>query len=137
MWGIRILALRGASTFAFTSSQASSSRLAPPRMRSFGSTTVLGATQYLLRYDYIQDVLEKRIPHREGHLDLAKQMIAEGTCLSGGPTGERNMEAPTGALLIFTDYDAAKIFVDKDPYVQNGIVTSHSIEEWNVVVQKE
>ena len=135
MWGLRVLALQSTSAFAFLSPHGS--RLATSQVRSFGTTTALGATQYLLRYDYIPDVLEKRGPYREGHLDLAKKMIAEGTCLSGGPTGEKGMEVPSGALFIFTDFDAAKLFVDEDPYTQNGIVTGHSIEEWNVVVQKE
>ena len=106
-------------------------------VRHFTSTTALQETQYLLRYDYIPDVLEKRGPYREGHLGAAKDLIAEGKCLSGGPTGDVGMEVPTGALFIFTDEASAKLFVEKDPYVSAGIVTSHSIEEWNVVVQKE
>jgi uncharacterized protein YciI len=92
---------------------------------------------YLLKYDYIPDVLEKRGPYREGHLGLAKDLIAQGKCLSGGPTGVPGEEVPTGALFVFTDLAAAQQFVEQDPYVSNGIVTGHSIEEWNVVVQKE
>ena len=134
MWGLGLAAAHSVSAFAFLARQGVG-RTMP--LRSFGSTTALGATQYLLRYDYIPDVLEKRGPYREGHLGLAKQLIEEGTCLSGGPTGQPGMEVPTGALFIFTDLDAAKLFVKEDPYVSNGIVTGHSIEEWNVVVQKE
>ena len=110
---------------------------APSSKVCYSTSTRLSATQYLLKYDYIPDVLEKRGPYREGHLGLAKQLIAEGTCLSGGPTGEVGMSIPKGALFIFTSADAAKLFVEQDPYVSAGIVTSHSIEEWNVVVQKE
>ncbi len=47
------------------------------------------------------------------------------------------MEVPTGALFVFTDLASAELYVQEDPYVKGGIVTSHSIEEWNVVVQKE
>lgn len=104
---------------------------------AYSTTTALSATKFLLRYDYIPDVLEKRGPFREEHLGLAKQMIAEGTCLAGGPTGPVGMEVPTGALFTFTTAEAAKKFVEGDPYVSNGIVTGHSIEEWNVVVEKE
>ena len=64
-------------------------------------------------------------------------MIEENKCLSGGPTGEPNMEVPTGALFIFTDFESAKYYAENDPYVENGIVTNYSIQEWNVVVQKE
>ena len=94
------------------------------------------STQFLLRYDYVEDVLEKRGPFRQGHLDLAQKLIDDGLCLSGGPTGQVDMDVPTGALFIFTSADAAKQFVEEDPYVSNGIVTGHSIEQWNVVVQK-
>ena len=105
--------------------------------RAFSNSKPLASTNYLLKYEYVPDVLEKRGPHRAGHLDLAKKMIAEDKCLSGGPTGEPNMEVPTGALFIFTDLEAAQTFVKADPYVEHGIVTGHSIEEWNVVVSKE
>ena len=105
--------------------------------RAFTSTTAVSATQFLLNYDYIPEVLEKRGPYREGHLKIATDFIAEGRCLSGGPTGPPDMEGPTGALFIFTDLGAAKAMVANDPYVENGIVTGHTIQEWNVVVQKE
>lgn len=136
MWGLRLLALQTASTLSFMAPR-TVPRVGGQAMRSFGSTTALGAKQYLLKYDYIPDVLEKRGPYREGHLNLAKKLIEEGKCLSGGPTGEPGMDVPSGALFIFTDFDSAKLFAEEDPYTQNGIVTGHSIEEWNVVVQKE
>jgi uncharacterized protein YciI len=113
------------------------SRSGAPLTQSYSSTTSLGAVQYLLKYDYIPEVLEKRGAFREGHIALAMKLVAEGKCLSGGATAEPGVEVPTGALFIFTDEEAAKLFVKEDPYVSNGIVTSHSIQEWNVVVQKE
>jgi uncharacterized protein YciI len=133
MWGLGSLMLQRAAVVAFVASKGS---LSTPT-RSISSTTSLAATQYLLRYDYIPDVLEKRGPYREGHLGVAKKLIAEGKCLSGGPLGPPGMEVPTGALFIFTDEESAKFFVQEDPYVSNGIVTGHSIEEWNVLLQKE
>lgn len=106
--------------------------------RTFTSTTtsLAASTQYLLKYDYIPDVLEKRGPYREGHLGLAQQLIDEGRCLIGGPTGPVGMEVPTGALFLFTDVEAAQQFVKDDPYVSGGIVTGHEIQEYNVVLQK-
>lgn len=81
-------------------------------------------------------MLEKRTPYREGHLNLAKELISQGKCESGGPTMQPGAQIPSGALFIFSDLASAEFFVKKDPYVENGIVTGHSIEEWNVVVQK-
>jgi hypothetical protein len=130
MWGSL---QRSASLLAFVASRGS----LPVGTRSISSTTSLAANQYLLRYEYIPDVLEKRGPYREGHLDIAKQMIEEGKCLSGGPIGMPGAVVPSGAMFIFNDEESAKAFVEVDPYVSNGIVTGHSIEEWNVVVQKE
>jgi len=104
--------------------------------RSYSSTIPLSGTNYLLKYEYLPDILERRDPHRPGHLDLAKRLIAEGTCLYGGPTGDPGMTVPRGALFIFTDEESAKLFAKEDPYMKAGLVTGHSIQEWNVVVQK-
>jgi uncharacterized protein YciI len=111
----------------------------PKATRSFskGATKPLAAMNYLLKYEYIPEVLEKRGPYREGHLNLAKKMIAEDKCLSGGPSGEPGAEVPSGALFVFTDLESAQSYADNDPYVANGIVTKYSIEEWNVLLQKE
>lgn len=87
-------------------------------------------TQYLLRYTYVPDVLEKRGPHREQHLQLAREM-----CLAGGPTAPLAGTVPTGALFIFADAASAETFVAQDPYVSAGIVTDHSVEEWTVAIQ--
>eukprot|EP00591_Stephanopyxis_turris_P001805 CAMPEP_0195520376 /NCGR_PEP_ID=MMETSP0794_2-20130614/16732_1 /TAXON_ID=515487 /ORGANISM="Stephanopyxis turris, Strain CCMP 815" /LENGTH=144 /DNA_ID=CAMNT_0040649717 /DNA_START=27 /DNA_END=461 /DNA_ORIENTATION=+ len=138
------LAGRALSAFAFVASTGrklpSSTHLSHIRTqitRSYSSTTTLGATQFVLHYDYIPEVLEKRGPYREGHIGLLKELAAEGKCLLGGPSGPVGMEVPTGALFVFTDEESAKIFVKDDPYVEAGIVTGHSITEWNVVIEKE
>ena len=38
------------------------------------------------------------------------------------------------ALFVFTTKDAAEKFVVDDPYVSNGIVVSHTITEWTVLL---
>ncbi|KAL3804402.1 hypothetical protein HJC23_011330 [Cyclotella cryptica] len=106
-------------------------------MPTFGTATRLFSsppTRYLLSYEYVPDVLEKRGPHREGHIGLAKDMIQEGLCVSGGPSFTPGDSVPSGALFIFTSKEAAEKFVAEDPYVSNGIVTGHEIAEWSVVV---
>lgn len=53
-------------------------------------------TRYLLNYQYVPDVLEKRGPYREGHLGLANDMIREGSCISGGPSLMPGESVPSG-----------------------------------------
>lgn len=98
---------------------------------SAGDASSEPTKQYILRYDYIPDVLERRGPYREEHLALAKR-----SCISGGPTAStKNPSIPIGALFIFPDSHSATSFVDSDPYVSAGIVTGFSIEEWTVAIQ--
>jgi|UniRef100_A0A8J9X3E7 uncharacterized protein YciI len=99
-------------------------------------TVPLRAVQYILTYEYVPDVLEKRGPFRDEHLRLARDYVTENRAVAGGPTGAVGTNVPTGALFLFTDRDAAREFVARDPYVAHGIVTAHTIQEWNVVVQK-
>ena len=126
-----------ATTLAFVGRSSSLSRHG--FLRHYGSSVpALQATKYLLKYDYIPEVLEKRGPYREEHIALANKFIEEGTCLSGGPVGDVGMAAvPKGALFVFADAESAKQYAEGDPYVANGIVTEYSIEEWNVVGEKK
>jgi uncharacterized protein len=114
----------------------SSSAVVPQQQQPF-------TLQYILRYSYVPDVLEKRGPHREKHLALAKEM-----CQLGGPTAPVAVVAatdnagtpatvvvPTGALFVFADSASAQAFVEQDPYVTAGIVTEHFIEEWTVAIR--
>lgn len=100
--------------------------------RSYTTTrsALQASTKYVLHYDYVSDVLEKRGPFREKHLQLAQDL-----CLSGGPVSNLNEEVPTGALFVFGSPESAQAFVEQDPYVSGGIVTKHSIQEWTVAIE--
>jgi uncharacterized protein YciI len=106
MWGAGSCFSLGRASFVAFVASTSSQRAC----FSSSATTRLSAVNYLLKYDYIPEVLEKRGPHREGHLSLAQKLIDEGKCLSGGPTGPPGVSPPTGALFIFTDEDSANYF---------------------------
>lgn len=85
---------------------------------------------YILFYDYVPDVAERRAPHRPAHLALATELHAAGKLrLAGAYTDPLD-----GGVLVFTDRETAERFVEQDPYVANGIVTKHRIREWNVVI---
>jgi uncharacterized protein len=87
---------------------------------------------FVLTYDYVPDVLEKRTPHRNDHLALLRELHAAGKVLYAGA-----FDPPTdGALFVFKAESAAEVeaFVKRDPYVKNGVVSGHRIRPWNVVV---
>ena len=87
---------------------------------------------FLLSYDYVPDVLEKRTPFRPDHLALLREFHAAGKVLLAGA-----YDPPTdGALFVFKVDSAADVeaFVRRDPYVKNGVVTGHRVRSWNVVV---
>ena len=87
---------------------------------------------YLLLYDVVDDYVERRAPFREAHLNLAREAQERGELLLGGA-----LAGPVdGAVLLFAgDSPAvAERFVERDPYVANGLVTNWRVREWTVVV---
>ena len=87
---------------------------------------------YLLCYDYVDNILERRTPYREAHLALLQDYVDRGELLLGGAFSD----PVDGAALAFKTEDRARIetFVSKDPYVINGLVTQWRIRPWTVVV---
>lgn len=85
--------------------------------------------RYLLLYDYVEDVLERRAPYREAHLGEIRAGLDDGRILMAGPLGD----PPTGGAIVFADPDAAEAFVRADPYVTGGVVTRWRIERWTLV----
>jgi uncharacterized protein len=84
-------------------------------------------TKYIMWGKYCDDVLEKRQPHRQDHLDgLAKQKES-GVLITIGPTADLTM--------VFGIYEAesetaVRELVESDPYWKNGIWTEYEIKEW-------
>ena len=96
------------------------------------STVPVATTKFLLSYDYVDGILEKRTPFREEHLAAALAEVEAGRLEQAGALAD----PCDGALFVFTSEDAAPVerFAQSDPYVMNGLVKSYSIREWNVVV---
>jgi uncharacterized protein YciI len=85
---------------------------------------------YLALVDtYVANVLERRAPYRDGHLDLIRAWQADGRIVAAGALGD----PPSGALLVFAYAAAVEQYVAADPYVGAGLVTSWRVETWNVV----
>jgi uncharacterized protein YciI len=87
---------------------------------------------YVLLYDYVEDVLERRQPFRAEHLALASDYHERGVLLMAGAW----TDPVDGAAFVFTSADTGPIdeFVERDPYVQNGLVTAWRVREWTVVI---
>jgi uncharacterized protein len=85
--------------------------------------------RYLLLYEYVEDILERRQPYREAHLSAIRAGKQDGRILMAGPLGD----PPHGGALLFADGAAAEAFASADPYVENGLVTRWQVETWNLV----
>lgn len=91
-----------------------------------------GPLHYLLLYDYVDGIVERRAPHREAHLAMARESHARGELLLGGALAD----PVDGAVLLF-EADSPSVvedFVSRDPYVQAGLVTRWRIRPWTVVI---
>ncbi|UFP96122.1 YciI family protein [Gloeobacter morelensis] len=83
--------------------------------------------KYVLIGAYCPDVLAKRAPYREAHLERLARLKAEGKVLTIGPT--RDLTRVFG--IYETDSETeARTLVEADPYWQHQIWTSYEIYEW-------
>ncbi|WP_448564648.1 YciI family protein [Trichothermofontia sp.] len=83
--------------------------------------------KYVMWGSYCENVLERRAPYRQAHLDgLAAQKTA-GTLLTLGPTTDL-----TKVFGIYEADDEMKVrrLIENDPYWQNGIWTEYQLYEW-------
>jgi len=76
---------------------------------------------------YCENVLEKRVPFRQAHLDNLQALHDAGTLLIIGPTQD---VTKVFAVYVAADLAAAIQLVESDPYWQNGIWTDYEIHEW-------
>ncbi len=88
-------------------------------------------THYILFYDYVGDVAERRGPYREAHLERIRSEREAGRLVLAGALGD----PPHGAALVFQGVEPGHIeaFASTDPYVEAGLVTARRIEPWKLV----
>ena|SRR4249920_996585 len=89
-------------------------------------------THYLLEYTLVADYLQRRASFRAEHLALAREARDRGALMLAGALAE----PADRAVLVWTTEDRSVIeeFVERDPYVRNGLVTSWTIRPWSVVI---
>jgi uncharacterized protein YciI len=89
-----------------------------------------GEAHHLLLYTYVEDMADRRGPHREAHLErIAAEREAGRIAFAGA------FDPPTGAAIVFqgVQRDHVERFVAADPYVVAGLVTAWLVERWNLV----
>lgn len=76
---------------------------------------------------YCEDVLEKRAPYRQAHLEGLNLQKKRGILITLGPTQDL-----TKVFGIYEASDEATVrqLVESDPYWENGIWTEYNIKEW-------
>ena len=86
---------------------------------------------FALFYDYVENIVERRAPHRPAHLEMYRRWQDDGRLVMGGAIGD----PPYGALIVFDVPSSAEVeeFAAADPYVVNGLVTGRRVEPWAVV----
>jgi hypothetical protein len=86
---------------------------------------------HLLLYTYVEDMAQRRGPYRDDHLRRiqiekdAERIVMAGAI--GDPT--------TGGALAWRGASPGEIaaFVQGDPYLEAGLITSYRIEPWTLV----
>ncbi len=83
--------------------------------------------KYVMWGSYCGDVLEKRAPHRQAHLDGLAAQKERGVLITIGPTKD-----VTKVFGIYEAEDEATVrqLIELDPYWQNGIWTEYDVREW-------
>jgi uncharacterized protein YciI len=88
-------------------------------------------THYMLVYEYVDDILERRAPYREAHLAKIRAEREAGRLVMAGALGD----PPHSGALVFRGIDPEQIeaFAESDPYVEAGLVRARRIDRWSLV----
>ena len=83
--------------------------------------------KYVMVGRYCENVLEKRAPYRQAHLDGLAAQKAAGQLITIGPTQDLTQ--------CFGIYEAdsentVRQLIEGDPYWQNGIWIEYQVHEW-------
>ena len=81
-------------------------------------------------YEVAADGMAHAAIHFPAHRARLAEFHARGVLLMAGP-----LVPPTrGAMGVFTTREAAEEFISGDPFVLNGVVAAHRLEDWNEVL---
>lgn len=86
---------------------------------------------FLLLYEYVDNMGERRAPHREAHLAHIKASQEAGEIFVVGAYGDPVIGGALGFKVV--SRDTVEKWVASDPYNLNGLVVSHAIHPWKLV----
>jgi uncharacterized protein YciI len=83
--------------------------------------------KFVIWGSYCENVIEKRTPYRQAHLEGLNQQKEAGILITIGPTADLSQ--------VFGIYEAVseaevRQLIEADPYWQNGIWTEYQVKEW-------
>ena len=78
-------------------------------------------------YEMAPGALAHLKTHYPAHRVRLEEFHARGVLIAAGPLGN----PPEGAMGLFTTREAAEEFIEGDPFVTNGLVSSWRVVEWN------
>ena len=86
---------------------------------------------HLLLLEYVPDILERRKPYREAHLQRIEALRAADRLIVAGAYGD----PVHGAAIGFKGLTKEEVeaWVDTDPYVTAGLVVERAVEPWKLV----
>jgi uncharacterized protein YciI len=87
---------------------------------------------YALKYEYVENIVEKRTPYREAHIAHFMKQVQNGNIILGGSIDQ----PPTAGLTIVRNLTEKEVeqIAKQDPYVINGLVTKYTIKPFLAVV---
>ncbi len=83
--------------------------------------------KYVMWGTYCEEVLEKRAPFRQAHLDNLQALKTSGQLLTIGPT--QDLTKVFAVYIADTEIEVRKL-IETDPYWQNQIWTEYEVHEW-------
>ncbi|MGA2013199.1 MAG: YciI family protein [Solirubrobacteraceae bacterium] len=86
---------------------------------------------HLLLYTYVEDMVDRRGPYREAHLQRIQSEKHAGRIVMAGALGT----PPTGGAMVWRGASEQDIrqFAEADPYAGAGLITEVRVEPWNLV----
>jgi len=86
---------------------------------------------YVLLYRYVDDMAERRGPHREAHLQRIEALRAADRLIVAGAYGD----PVRGGIIGFKGLTKEEVeaWADTDPYTTAGLVQEHAVESWRLV----